>query len=470
MTIQTAPVTRKYSRPLWLLVVLSFSLAVKFAILFQSDSSQWAANDTTSYINSARALLQTGTFSISPENPEPQTIRTPGYPIFLAFIYGLVGENQMAVLAAQILFSLGTIAITYWIGTKLWNSKIGFASALLLALDMNSIGFSLLLLTETLFTFFLCAFLAVVVFLLDLGAPLAENRKRHLNAAFLAGLFLSVATHIRPITYYLIPLVLVAWLILGFIKKWDRLAWIASWLAFFVPILVLICGWQVRNSLQTASPQFSAIESVNMINYRAAMVIAERDGISRDEAIHQITEECNLNQNPGWNETWRRVGIGILLENPQIFIKQYARSLADIFIGPGSETLANLVGMEIKTSSPLGDLVRLLPGNYAERWIYPHPVYFSVFVISMLHMLLIYFGTILWLAQLLFKRSIVIWPAVFLFGVAVYLALVSAGPEAYYRFRVPMTPMLVLLAASAMAGLFAKKQPVSQNSMSRSPT
>jgi 4-amino-4-deoxy-L-arabinose transferase-like glycosyltransferase len=402
-------------------------------------------------------LLQTGTFSTSPENLEPQTVRTPGYPIFLALVFGLVGENQTVVLAVQILFSLGTIAIVYRIGCELWNSKIGLIAAILLAFDMNSIGFSLILLTETLFTFFLSAFLAAIAYFLDLGAPVVENRKKHLAAAFLAGLFLSVATHIRPITYYLIPVMLAVWIIWGLFKKWDRRPLIASWLAFSVPIFLLVGGWQVRNYIQTGSSQFSAIESINMINYRAAMVISERDGISRDEAIHEITEEYHLDQNPGWNETWRKVGIGILLENPAISLKQYVQSLADIFIGPGSETLANLVGMGIKTSSPLGDLLRLSPGEYVERWIYPHPFYFSVFVVSMLHMLLIYLGVAIWLLQAVSKRSKTIGQ-VFLFGVVVYLALVSAGPEAYYRFRVPIAPILVLLASAALVRFFDQKR------------
>jgi 4-amino-4-deoxy-L-arabinose transferase-like glycosyltransferase len=444
----------------WLVVILALSLLGKLGTLLNMPASNpplYVSNDTRSYVDSARALLYTGAFTISPQNAEPQTVRTLGYPVFLALIYAVFGENDVAVLFVQIVFSVGTLLLTYWIGSRLWDSKTGLIASLLLALDMNSAGFSLLLLTETLFTFFLSAFLAAIAYFLDLGVPVVENRKKHLAAAFLAGLFLSVATHIRPITYYLIPVMLAVWIIWGLFKKWDRRPLIASWLAFSVPIFLLVGGWQVRNYVQTGSSQFSAIESINMINYRAAMVISERDGISRDEAIHEITEEYHLDQNPGWNETWRKVGIGILLENPAIFLKQYVRSLADIFIGPGSETLANLVGMGIKTSSPLGDLLRLSPGEYVERWIYPHPFYFSVFVVSMLHMLLIYLGVAIWLLQAVSKRSKTI-EQVFFFGVAVYLALVSAGPEAYYRFRVPIAPILVLLASAALVRFFDQKR------------
>jgi hypothetical protein len=82
-------------------------------------------------------------------------------------------------------------------------------------------------------------------------------------------------------------------------------------------------------------------------------------------------------------------------------------------------------------------------------------------------MLLVYAGVGWWVLLSLKNRNWV-FAHLILFGVVLYLALVSAGLEAYYRFRVPMTPSLVLLAGSIVASRFTMKQPVSQNSISRS--
>jgi len=69
----------------------------------------------------------------------------------------------------------------------------------------------------------------------------------------------------------------------------------------------------------------------------------------------QIIEQYGLDKSPGWNRTWRKVGVEIIIENPQIFIKQYAKGLASIFLGSGSETLIDLAsGVVIGTTSPPG--------------------------------------------------------------------------------------------------------------------
>jgi len=59
--------------------------------------------------------------------------------------------------------------------------------------------------------------------------------------------------------------------------------------------------------------------------------------------------------------------------------------------------------------------------------------------------------------QALLKRQMVVGQA-FLLGVLTYFVFVSAGPEAYYRFRVPITPILVLLATGALTQVSLNKQ------------
>ena len=61
------------------------------------------------------------------------------------------------------------------------------------------------------------------------------------------GLILSVATLLRPVTYYF-PLVVVFFLLLRFARqraRWSDVAKMTT--AFLVPIVVLLGGWQFRN-------------------------------------------------------------------------------------------------------------------------------------------------------------------------------------------------------------------------------
>jgi 4-amino-4-deoxy-L-arabinose transferase-like glycosyltransferase len=435
----------------WLAIILVFSLAVKTVVLFRAVQvggvAPFFTNDTTSYIDSARALLKTGTFSVSPDNLNPQTIRTPGYPVFLALIYGIFGQNEVAAIFIQSLFSLGTIAIVYWIGSKLWNVRIGLAAALLLALDMNSAGTALLLLTETLFTFFLIAFLAVAVQFIHENESTGRNAKALILRGLGGGLLLAISIQIRPIGYYLGFFLLVTGIAWGLVKKTSRRSILTVSAAYILPLLIIIGGWQVRNYLETGSSQFSAIESINMINYRASTIVAEQEGITREAAIARITAQYGLNQEAGWNETWRKVGLKIILENPVLFLKQFAKGILNTFLGPGSETIAQLAGTTLGNTSPLGDIMRLSFREYATQWVEGHPYYFSVFVFSVLHMLLLYAGFLLGVINSIFKRGLNAEQGVLLLTL-LYLVVVSAGPEAYYRFRVPMTPILALLAAA----------------------
>jgi 4-amino-4-deoxy-L-arabinose transferase-like glycosyltransferase len=400
-------------------------------------------NDTASYAASARALLQTGAFSVSPADPQPQTVRTPGYPLFLAAVFALFGENWVAVLAIQSFVSVGTIYLVYCLGARLWDERAGLLAALFLALDLNSMGYALLALTETLFTFFLTA--GMLVPALRLRGDQRGEPPRWGSAA-LAGVCLAAATFVRPITYYLVPLLCLAWFARGLATKSSRE--LRHALAFSLPLVVLIGGWQARNYALTGSAHFSAIESINWVNYRAAAIIAERDGVSRDEAIAWIREAYGLDMEPGWNEAWKAAGLEIIRAHPSLFVSQWLRGLVNLFINPASETLARMAGAQIGASSPLGDLLRLSPGEYAARWVFAQPGYFALFVLSVLHLLGLYAGTV---------RGIARPPAagtLFLLGLAAYLAVVSAGPEADFRFRVPMTPALALLAAAGLTPAF----------------
>lgn len=208
----------KYRELSLLLTILAVTLVLRLSVSLYIQSfkpSRAFTSDSFSYLNSVRALLQLGKFAVSPEEPKkPQTMRTPGYPAFIALIYMIFGEKNLPVILIQILISLGTIAITYFIARKLWNSRVALASVALLSLDVNSFLYSQMLLTETLFTFLLVAAIAFGVWLI-LGK---EGWKRY---ALLLGTFIALATLVRPVSYYLIFFIFIGFLIFGKIARWD---------------------------------------------------------------------------------------------------------------------------------------------------------------------------------------------------------------------------------------------------------
>ncbi|HTV48049.1 MAG TPA: glycosyltransferase family 39 protein [Phycisphaerae bacterium] len=82
--------------------------------------------------------------------------RIPGYPIFLAGIYFLFGNHQLAPLLVQALCGGATVVVVCYLGRKI-SPVVGLTAGLLTALDPLSIGFSAALLSEVPFALVLAA-------------------------------------------------------------------------------------------------------------------------------------------------------------------------------------------------------------------------------------------------------------------------------------------------------------------------
>jgi len=126
-------------------------------------------------------------------------ILAPGYPFFLVFNYFLFGHNYNAVFFFQFLILGLNGWLVYLIGAKhlKLSQFMAIGAALATILWPYLILYAKLLMSEVLFT---CALTASVYFYLEL------TRRSNIKYSLLAGLFLGIATLIRPI-----PLLLPAW-------------------------------------------------------------------------------------------------------------------------------------------------------------------------------------------------------------------------------------------------------------------
>ena len=79
------------------------------------DIRIFSSTDPLDYINSAKSLIECGSFSYFELNCIPKTWNTPGYPIFIA-IHMLISENYIFYLVLTQIFLL---LLTALIGSKL---------------------------------------------------------------------------------------------------------------------------------------------------------------------------------------------------------------------------------------------------------------------------------------------------------------------------------------------------------------
>jgi len=447
-----------------LLVILVVSLSLRlgvFLAIYSVDPSRILDDDSPTYYNPARALFRTGHFANSPETPElPEVVRTPGYPAFIAGTWLIFGERYFPVIMIQILISVGTIMMTYVIARAVWNPVAGLISSLLLSLDCASFNYSQKLLTETLFTFILI----VAVFA---GVSLALGKERKRKWAIFFGVALALATLVRPISYYLIFPILMVFLVSGIVtgRKWKEI--LLVFLLIALPWVVLVGGWQIRNFIATGSYEFSPTIGRKLLFSRGSGIIAQRDGITVQEARQKI--DASLPDTEGWSRAelrdfYVKEGLSLIRQHPLLFIKTQMRGMAHVIFRPGEvEFLEYLTGKELITYSPVGDLLRLPFREYTRKWVVDNPFLFLPFLYEMAYFVIIYTGVIYsaWRIVSAERKSLVVHA--FIWVVMLYFLIVSAGPEATERFRVPVVPLLALYAGNGLSLLLvalARGRPV----------
>src|SRR5690349_92009 len=85
--------------------------ALVFRVVLASTVDNFSF-DSAQYVTLARNLLRDGVFSVSEAPPlAPTMVRPPGYPLFLAAIFAVVGESMLAVRLAQAVIDTATVGL-----------------------------------------------------------------------------------------------------------------------------------------------------------------------------------------------------------------------------------------------------------------------------------------------------------------------------------------------------------------------
>ena len=154
--------------------------------------------DTNSYLEPARSLLSRGDFS---RQGVPELLRTPGYPLLLTAGVAL-GHVEVVTVALQMLLGLITIVVIFRLTRSLTGSRpAAIAAGLLLAVEPLSLIYTSYLMAETLFTCLLVLMIAALA---------SYDRSNSFAQLTVAALLLAAATLVRPITYFLPPVIAMA--------------------------------------------------------------------------------------------------------------------------------------------------------------------------------------------------------------------------------------------------------------------
>ena len=190
---QTLPnvATPRFPRPLFFLIGFAITVRLLLAV-----AHPFLFPDSADYDILAKAILHGEPY----ETSGLLATRMPGYPLFVAGIYFLLGPSIKAVLIVQSLLSAVTIWLVYAIARRVSNTAALIAAALA-ACDPLSIGFTAAFLSEMPF---------ILLFLLALWLVARLMERPTFGKWLLIGLIWGAAVYMRASALWCI-LPLAAW-------------------------------------------------------------------------------------------------------------------------------------------------------------------------------------------------------------------------------------------------------------------
>jgi 4-amino-4-deoxy-L-arabinose transferase-like glycosyltransferase len=217
-------------------IVLLAGLVVRLVLLWRFAGVGLAIHDERDYDQLAVSIVERGEFGFEPG--QLTSLCPPLYPAFLAGVYSVFGvQNYQAVRAMQIVLSLATTSLLYLLARRLYEQRVALAAAAIHCLYPSLVGATNLVLTETLFTLLVCAFLVLVERFFATQSPLTVAA---------AGIVLGLAALTRSVVWLFPPFAFV--LLVAFSPQPTFLRRVAASLPLVVGFALTLAPWTIRNT------------------------------------------------------------------------------------------------------------------------------------------------------------------------------------------------------------------------------
>lgn len=450
--------TQARSSVLTVAAIAIISIVIKltlFIIFYHGNSTQIFQPDSGTYIIPAHWLLSTGHYLSSPTTY--MFIRTPGYPTFIAAIFYLFGHNYSALIISQIILTIIPIFCVFLMGRKLFNNYIGICASIFVALDYLIFGYTYLVLTDFLYLVILSVIFLLGVLVLSSDRPLYKH-------VFFTGLFLAIATLIRPVNYFLIFPIALGFIIFSIGKRFSYKQIAILLLLLFSANFILVGGWQIRNKITVGSFRISGIASLSGANLKLLFpenyqLYAKKDTLGDNHNKKQIINS--------------KQGIEILAQHPMLTAKQMLFGMIKTTMGTGRAMIQFfgnyqniLTFRKVKQDLIHFNFTKALHSyqNYTFNW-FTSTYIFGALCVNVLLYILICVAFFLMHRNRLFKPAL--FSHVFLLGIVLYFLAFSSNAASNARFRLPFQLIIDFYAAVGfmlLLGKFKKKKSINSES------
>lgn len=431
-------------RALLLIVLGGMALHIALTLpgIFSGDVEKaFCRLDSAGYLAPARALAAEGAYRTGPGGP-PHLERPPGLPLLLAAVFRCFGMDNLAA-AAILLGLVGALTAipVYLAGRELFSHRTGLLAALLFSLNLTVIANRPLLLSDTLFAFFIAWSLY--------GFLRFAGRKQ--CGAFLGCVALAAAAAlIRPINEaWIAPALVLLAVAPGIGWKKKLLTGLAAALIFFG----ILFPWLHRNAALGAGYCIDTNTGA-MYHQNGAMLLARVNGSSYEQEKQKILAalEIEFADRDRYPDVKSKTDYRLkkfrelVLAHPFVWFSQHLRPQVLL---PDLPALCEILGIAGSDRGTLDVLQR--HGLFAAVRHYFAGIYWIIPVAAPL--LAIVLITYLGAGVTLVKQALNIrrdW-----FRLLVFLAFVEyyfflPGPITVPRYQLPALPLLCVLAAAAL--------------------
>jgi 4-amino-4-deoxy-L-arabinose transferase-like glycosyltransferase len=264
------------------LTLFIVSLIVRLSLFYgflSQDNRHHVYFDSDQYQTIAEKIVEGKGCAL--HNNQPQTYRLPGYSLFLAAVYSVVGIHEHAAMVVQIIISSTIPVLIYLLSTILLPTApiVGLCAAIVSCFHIGFVLYSGMLATESLFVFFFLLFL--------LGFYTTLFQRSQWYYVFGAGVALGCASLIRPVG---LPLLILACLMLlirwGFSGKSMR-----SILSLLLSWSMTVAPWLIRNYCLMGALFFHTLPGLHFLQYTATKIIMQADQLTYVEARARALDE-----------------------------------------------------------------------------------------------------------------------------------------------------------------------------------
>jgi len=431
----------------FLSLIFFVGLFVRAAVFYgylSQDANYWQV-DSAGYHTIASGIAA-GKGIASPAGI-PNFYRVPGYPLYLAVWYKVFGNNPIPALWGQLVLGALIPLLIFFLALALFPARprLAMAASAYSAVHLGLVLYSGFMMTETLFIIFLLGFLILFFQAGDNPRGLAS-----------AGALLGIASLIRPIGHYLMPICLVILLL-------RKFAWsikVRNALLLFIAWLIPVSMWLARNYLLLGHIFFHTLPGGHFLHLSASRVVMHAEDMTYQQARMRVASEARRairnaqrTQHRGLSEIeccyeLEKLAHQHFVQHPWITLKLWA---TDMFRTAFSLYSAELLFLDsgrkemdyFAKDRGLWDMI--------SRYIMPPTDSMPLRAIIMLEIVL-YLLLLLGLCRALwglfangFGKDLAIWLTAGAF-IAFFIVIALAG--GYARMRLPVEPLIIILGLS----------------------